>query len=254
MKKPVQEEKGERAPIWIISFADMISLLMAFFVMLLTMTNEQSGKLCNTGTGIEAFELTLVGFRRMVAGFGLPDLFGTTVNNQSFGSHKPHYAVGPPPDDTDDVSRIVDASEEHLKRIFDSLESRAKTLRSQIEGQKPEFISVPVTFAANSVVLDESAQRFLSDFAADIEQAAAGEQFTLYVVGLASGQADERQRWIISAQRARVVAEFLRAAIPQGLSDKIYSWGAGQGGDWTASDSPASANAQILIAVIRAGG
>jgi hypothetical protein len=36
-QKPQQEEeRGEGAPIWIISFADMISLLMAFFVMLTT--------------------------------------------------------------------------------------------------------------------------------------------------------------------------------------------------------------------------
>jgi chemotaxis protein MotB len=37
--KPQEEEGGEGAPLWIISFADMISLLMAFFVMLSTFSN-----------------------------------------------------------------------------------------------------------------------------------------------------------------------------------------------------------------------
>ncbi|MDO8303562.1 MAG: flagellar motor protein MotB [Sedimentisphaerales bacterium] len=35
-QKPPEEEGGEGAPLWIVSFADMASLLMAFFVMLTT--------------------------------------------------------------------------------------------------------------------------------------------------------------------------------------------------------------------------
>jgi flagellar motor protein MotB len=38
-KPKPQEESGESAPLWIISFADMISLLMAFFVMLTTFSS-----------------------------------------------------------------------------------------------------------------------------------------------------------------------------------------------------------------------
>jgi flagellar motor protein MotB len=37
--KPQEEESGEGAPLWIVSFADMISLLMAFFVMLTTFSS-----------------------------------------------------------------------------------------------------------------------------------------------------------------------------------------------------------------------
>jgi outer membrane protein OmpA-like peptidoglycan-associated protein len=42
--KPPEEEGGEGAPLWIISFADMISLLMAFFVMLSTFSNFGPGE------------------------------------------------------------------------------------------------------------------------------------------------------------------------------------------------------------------
>ena len=71
---PVVEEKGEKAPLWIISFADMISLLMAFFVMLLTMATTKSGLIANEGEGI--FEATISGFKKSIDGFGLPGMFG----------------------------------------------------------------------------------------------------------------------------------------------------------------------------------
>jgi chemotaxis protein MotB len=47
-QKKQEEESGEGAPLWIISFADMISLLMAFFVMLSTFSGfgpDESEKL-----------------------------------------------------------------------------------------------------------------------------------------------------------------------------------------------------------------
>jgi len=42
--KKAEEESGESAPLWIISFADMISLLMAFFVMLSSFTSYDKGE------------------------------------------------------------------------------------------------------------------------------------------------------------------------------------------------------------------
>jgi hypothetical protein len=55
-QKPQQEEEsGEGAPLWIISFADMISLLMAFFVMLTTFSGfgpAETAKLKKVGKAV----------------------------------------------------------------------------------------------------------------------------------------------------------------------------------------------------------
>ena len=38
-KAPPPKEQGEKVPIWIVSFADMITLLLSFFVMLTTFSS-----------------------------------------------------------------------------------------------------------------------------------------------------------------------------------------------------------------------
>ena len=64
-KHAMAEAGGEKVPIWIISFADMITLLLSFFVMLQTMASRRDDKL---------FSIAQDSFRRSMAGFGIPDL------------------------------------------------------------------------------------------------------------------------------------------------------------------------------------
>ena len=63
--KKRQEEEAEGAPAWIVSFADMITLLLAFFVLLQSFAQEQDPELFHQGQG---------SFRRSISGFGIPDL------------------------------------------------------------------------------------------------------------------------------------------------------------------------------------
>jgi len=244
---PVKEEKGESAPLWIISFADMISLLMAFFVMLMTMSTARSGKLCNEGEGI--FEKTLYGFRRSIAGFGIPGLFGTAGEGLELDSAKVYYPISD--GDSPDTQRTIDARAEKTRRAFHQLQAHARTYEAQVRGRKPDFVVLPIAFAKGQSLLSDSAHQFLKTYTKNLKGFGSTEGLQLYVVGLASDEANEREQWLLSAKRAQAVADFLRSELSSEGSCRVFSWGAGPGGDWVTKDGPLSQQSQIAVAILR---
>jgi hypothetical protein len=244
-KPPPPEEKGEQAPLWIISFADMISLLMAFFVMLLTMATAKSGMLCNDGMGV--FEHSIGGFRKAVSGFGVPELFGSGDEALDFQSVKAHYALKNP--DEPPARRTIDAHEEKIRRVFNQIDSRARTARPQLTGSSPEFTVAPISFAPMQSTLDAKAQAYLAQYTAALA-AGSFDGLTIYVVGLAPGEQNIRDQWVMSAKRSQVVADTLRSHLPAGSKTRVFAWGAATGGDWTGTSGPAPKQAFILIATL----
>jgi len=232
------EEKGPKVPAYIVTFSDMVTLLLTFFVMLLSLASVQDEELFDKGRG---------SFVQSLKRLGLGVLSGTKPT-QDFGHLKIKYSVDNP--DESFKCRSIDAKEEQIGRLFSDLSRSMNTMGSQIVAKAPNFSVTNVRFPRGGARLDESAKRFLTEFCLNLQDSGP-KSVKLYVLGLAGDEATEKEQWIVSARRAQEVADFLHGVLSLGAERRVYSWGAGPGGDWVQQDSPISKRSQILIAILR---
>jgi len=247
------QKKGSKVPAYIVTFSDMVTLLLTFFVMLLALSSVRDAELYKTGRD---------SFLESIQDFGIGILFGSS-NKPDFGHRKVKYFI----EDYDEIydGRTIDAKEEELRRLFDKVNRSARTLPLHLQAKKINFSVADIRFAAGAASLNDSAKKFLTDFSQGLQQAWAPKRkesrsgnrsdtaaVKLYILGLARSEADEQKIWLLSAQRAQAVADFLKSTFPQKYAWPIYAWGAGPGGKWVEQNSPAYRNSQILIAVLRA--
>jgi chemotaxis protein MotB len=249
------EDGGPKVPGYIVTFSDMVTLLLTFFVMLLSLANVQDPELFDKGRDA---------FLESIRCIGLGVLFGKE-NVPRFGDIKNKYSISNPDETTD--RRTIDAKAEELRRILEKLKQTTTIVPSQIAAKKSNFSIANVHFSPGRADLDESARKFLRGFCLDLQQNSGRKPVELYVLGLASDGKSDKDNWLLSSKRAEIVADFLKGTLStagagqsrRGLADgqskwSVYSWGAGPGGDWVGRDSPISKHSQILIAVLRASG
>jgi chemotaxis protein MotB len=232
------EEKGPKVPAYIVTFSDMTTLLLTFFVMLLSLAAVRDEEL---------FGVSRKSFVEALRGFGLGVLYGEK-NRIDFGNAKIKHFIIPPDKLVKD--RSIDAKEERLRRIFKDLSRSMQIVPSQVAAKKANFSVTNIRFAPGDSTLDQPARRFLTAFCRDLQQAPDSKTVRLCVLGLARDEKTEREQWILSAKRAHAVTAFLKDSLEAGWP--VHSWGAGPGGDWVEQDSPVFKESQILIAILRA--
>jgi len=238
-KKKGKEENGPKVPGYIVTFSDMVTLLLTFFVLLQTLA-------VTTDQGL--FKKGKASFVGAIQNFGLGILPGRNVV-MDLGEYKIKYELSEP--DEDYKGRTVSARTEKMRRILNKLRESMQTMPSQLTGQRSSVTIPDVRFARGTAELDDKARRYLINFCSDLEQNSDLKFINLYVLGLAHDEKTEKGRWVLSAKRAKSVSDFLRSRLGADFGENIYSWGAGSGGEWVQGDSPFSDDSQIFITIIR---
>jgi chemotaxis protein MotB len=238
-KNQAAEEGGAKVPAYIVTFSDMVTLLLTFFVMLLSLAQIQDPEL---------FNVSRDAFVRHISGTGLGVLLGKKMTHD-FGKPKVKYFISEQNEDL--TLRTIDAKGEKTQRIFEKLTRTMQTRRSQIAAERSNFSVTDISFSPGESQLNESAETSLTQFAVNLQQDIGSGEVKLYVLGLARDEHTEKEQWILSARRAQTVADFLEHLLPSQLQCPVYSWGGGPGGGWVTRDSSFSERSQVLIAVLR---
>ncbi len=232
-------EGSPKVPSYIVTYSDMVTLLLTFFVMLLSLAERQDPELVSSGRD---------SFVQSIKGLGLGMFFGKEQHYDN-GAIKLRHPVSKPEDTPEKV--LIDAQEEELRQLFEEVEKIMTIKTSQLVATKTSPTITNIHFNSGTSDLNESAKNFLLEFCRELQSSAGAHERKLYVLGLAPDAKTPKQQWLLSAQRAQAVANFVSKTIPPTLHWPVYCWGAGPGGDWTSEDSMASKDQQILIAVLR---
>lgn len=250
-KRSAPVEEKAKVPAYIVTFSDMVTLLLTFFVLLLTLAQVQDPELFNQGRD---------SFFESIHYCGLGNLLGNKPS-VDLGAPKTKYPTTEPEVSED---RTIDEYREKLRRIFEHLNQTMTTLPSQIVGTRLDFSITDVRFTRGQASLNDAARQTLAKYCVDLQQNLTPDACTLYVLGLAGDETSERNQWMLSARRAQAVAQFLQAQLapqtPSGSGDPLAAsstpwdilwWGAGPGGNWAGQDRPDPGQSQILIAVLK---
>jgi len=196
-KAPKQEDNGPDTPARIVSFTDMITLLLAFFVLLQAFAKEQDPELYRQGQGA---------FKRSIAGFGIPNLlFGQPKLISGVQSKKRHPTEEN--DDREKTRRNIDLKNARIKQAFEKLADAVDTVTCDKRPEASNVESAPISFAPASAALGAEARQWIGQYAARLGR--NRKPARVVVVASAPDIPVGKARWILSTNRARAVCELM---------------------------------------------
>lgn len=240
-KKKVIEDPKACAPAFIVTYSDMVTLLLTFFVLLLTLAEEQTEDV--------RFKAGINSFRAAVTDIGLSGIMFSKSSGPEFQYPKARYATKAGEDKPEE--RTVDSQSEMLRHVMLDLEKMMDISPSYILGKSKTHAITDVHFEPGSWALNNESKQYLRKYSDQIQEAFGHQSATIYIVGLAGSEISPKDQWRISARRAQEVARFLEDTIPEETTRwQIYSWGAGFGGDWAGVTGLVNKKTDIMITVL----
>jgi len=234
-KAKTAEASGASVPAYIVTFSDMVTLLLTFFVMLLSMAQVQDPELFNKSRDA---------FNESINCYGLGILMGKQISPE-FNEKMMKYFIEEP--DSQQTKRTIDSREETLRRLFNQVAKSMNTTPSRINVRLSDYVPTGIYFERGQTDLDTADRQYLDRMALEFPQQ-ADPGLRLYVLGLASEESTEQRQWSVSSTRAQRVAEYLAQI---GFECPVYAWGIGPGGLWIDHDSPVSRQSHIFLAFVQ---
>lgn len=238
------EESGSGVPGWIVSFSDMITLLLAFFVLLQSFAKPRQN-LMEAGQG---------SFRRAIQSLGLP----AWMRGRSKQRNMDHIRPRNPMEEGKKLPdrRIIDAEDEKIRAFF---ERARKELESETVDPKQavrDVIATDVRFTPGSWQLDDAAKEILDKSVGGIMGMEPERNICVYVIGLAGDVSEQQDQIILSAKRASQVQQYLRSHLHSyivGGNWSVFSWGEGGGGPWSRTRRIDSKRTSIVLVAVEVG-
>jgi outer membrane protein OmpA-like peptidoglycan-associated protein len=226
-------------PIWILSFGDMITNLLAFFILIQSFSHAQKAQVLATG---EMPGQTIPGNP------GWLDWLLATRRSADRTHIQRKYAVESDPDNQA-MERIIDAEDEKIRKLFDGVRRQNRTQATDGPSEAPRVIQTPIQFARGQWSLDRPAREFLAALGGDLAPGGRRAGQDVYVVATAPEAATPKDQFLLSARRAEAVRQHLAedlSADPSGRGPSVTAWGAGPGPTGPGTPSRAS----VIIAVV----
>ena len=244
-KPKTEQKKGN--PSWLVSFADMVTLLLSFFIMLQAFSTRQDPELFGLGQG---------GFKRAISRLGLPDwLFGLPEKVPL--DHLDRKSPMEEDPENEAPLDVIDADDEKIRKLFQELSRLRRTEVGDQWGGPARWLATPIRFAPSDIRLQDAGKEFLKGFARDLRHYSGSGAPRVSVVGLAPDAPSPKDRWILSARRAKAVEAFLMTVLPKELMNRgmeIDSWGGGGGEHWYGAARQQPQQAFVVLALMQSQG